>query len=45
MYSENYTKEDCGYLETGFLVYFNKYRLIHYTEPEEDLIFIRHKND
>ncbi|EHB88912.1 hypothetical protein [Aggregatibacter aphrophilus] len=45
LYSENYTKKDWEYLEKGLLVNFDEYGLIHYIEPEEDLMFVCHQDN
>ena len=36
-YNEKYPESAWGYLKKGVMIWFPKYGLIHYEEPEEDL--------
>ena len=37
LYTDEYSKEHWSYLEKGFLADINKYGLLHFVEPDEDL--------
>lgn len=39
-YSTSYPAADWAHLKSGAMFLFEKYGLIHYTEPEEDLVLI-----
>ncbi len=39
-YSDDYPKDQWGYLKKGVMIYFPSYGLIHYEEPESDLQLI-----
>lgn len=39
-YSDDYPKEQWGYLKKGVMINFPSYGLIHYEEPESDLQLI-----
>ena len=40
-YTEEHPKLKWGYLKKGVVIEFPKYGLIHYEEPEEDLVLIK----
>jgi hypothetical protein len=42
-YSEGYSKEQWDYLKKGVMISFQKYGLIHYKEPENDLKLVSRK--
>lgn len=39
-YSEEHPKEQWSYLKKGVMIEFPKYGLIHFLEPEEDLVLL-----
>ncbi len=39
-YSSEHPREKWGYLGRGIVVDFPKFGIIHYTEPEEDLVLL-----
>lgn len=40
LYSEAYSKSDWQYLNTGCLVLFDDYGLVHYSEADEELLLV-----
>ncbi|QEH44956.1 hypothetical protein [Aggregatibacter actinomycetemcomitans] len=43
LYTNEYSKENWSYLEKGFLTDINEYRLLHFVEPNEDLVLLSRK--
>ena len=41
-YSEAYPQAEWGYLDSGVLIEFPSYGLIHYTSPDADLRLVAH---
>jgi hypothetical protein len=43
-YSEDFPMETWGYLQKGALIEFAKYGLMHYVEPETDLVLVARRD-